>query len=674
MDKIRLSKNIVLDCLSSALIIDNNAQNIVPLDNLEFQVLKYLVEHKEVVVTKDELLALWPSRVVMDHSLARVMSILRKKLGDSSKNPTFIKTLNRQGYLYIGLNSAVTDTQIASEKIKRSIPILPLIFAVSLLLLLSTIWYFSSDSRPNEQFIYQTEIIVDPDTQKQDLSINQSGSHLAYSARTLGQEYWFLRVKSLRTNSVIDHKIDDVNTSHPVWLDDNTLVFQHKSENECSIKKISLLPTGQLSDVSNITSCNRNSASQTMAALTNSSVLVAEVSPLNGRSLIHLLDIASGKKSVIEQSENDDSEIYFLQTSPDRKHLVTLSTANWFSTTIKLYDIDDFKNEIWRKEIKNILYTVALTNEKLTYINEYGGVSVSYFNSNQVESLNAIFTSKVYSPMAHENNIFLLEGLYASTNLTLVNFLTNKVKDISHFNGANMTLPKQVNNKKFLFVSNQSGKNQLWLASIDSGEAKQLTVLDRSYNISSYDVDGLLNRIAMTTQFGVLVLNKENNGQYKVLTSIPDAQDPVIYEGLLFYTKIRSDGTDIYQYDLLTQVEQLYIKDGYKLVQDAGYFYYIKYFQPGIWRVSINDKNHFFETPLESLTLEQWYIKDGDLYLLNESQMIKYNLEQQTLQSFENIQCSEPEVWRTNSCINIQDAPRANRIIKISKKRLPKGK
>ena len=674
MDKIRLSKNIVLDCVSTALIIDNNVQKLVPLDNLEFQVLKYLVEHKDVVVTKDELLALWPSRVVMDHSLARVMSILRKKLGDSSKSPTFIKTLNRQGYLYIGLNSAVTDTQIVGEKIKRSIPILPLFFAVSLLALLSVIWYFLSDSGPNEQFIYQTEIIVDPDTQKQDSSISQSGSHLAYSARTLGQEYWFLRVKNLRTNSVIDHKIDHVNTFHPIWLDDNTLVFQHKSANECSIKKISLLPTEQLSQVSNITTCNRNSASQTMAVLTNSSVLLAEASPLNGRSLIHLLDIASGKKSVIEQNENDDSEIYFIQTSPDRKYLVTLSTANWFSTTIKLYDIDDFKNEIWRKEIKNILYTVALTNEKITYINEYGGVSVSYINSNQVESLNAIFTSKVYSPLAHENNIFLLEGLYASTNLTLVNFLTNKVKDISHFNGANMTLPKQVNNKKFLFVSNQSGKNQLWLASIDSGEAKQLTVLDRSYNISSYDVDGLLNRIAMTTQFGVLVLNKEHNGQYKVLTSIPNAQDPVIYEGLLFYTKIRPDGTDIYQYDLLTQVEQLYIKDGYKLVQDAGYFYYIKYFQPGIWRVSMNEKNHFFATPLESLTSEQWHIKNGELYLLNESQMIKYHLQQQTLQSFENTQCSEPEVWSTNSCINIQDAPRANRIVKISKKRLPKGR
>lgn len=674
MDKIRLSKHVVLDCLNTVLIIDDNTQNTVSLDNLEFQVLKYLVEHKEIVVTKEELLALWPSRVVMDHSLARVMSILRKKLGDSSKNPTFIKTLNRQGYLYIGLNSPVTNTQIASEKIKRSISILPLLIITSLIIILSTIWYLSSDSYPNERFIYQTEIIVDPDTQKQELSINQSGSHLAYSARNLDEEHWFLRVKNLRTNNVVDHKIDEVNTTYPIWLDDNTLVYQHQSANECAINKLSLLSTGQLSQAINIAKCNISSAGQSMAVLNKTTVLVAEVSPIHGRSLLHQLDVTSGIKSVIEQNQNDGSEIYFIQTSPDRKYLVTLSTANWFTSIIKLYDIDDLKNAIWHKEIKSILYTVALTNEQITYINEFGGVSVSYFNSNQVESLSAIFTAQVYSPLSHENNTFLLEGLYASTHLSLVNFLTNKVKDISYFNAASITLPKQVNDNKYIFVSNQSGINQLWLASIDYGEAKQLTVLDRSYNISSFDVDGLLNRIAITTQFGVLVLSKEDNGQYNVLISIPNAQDPVVYEGLLFYTKIRPDGTDIYQYDLLTQVEKLYIKDGYKLVKDADNFYYIKYFESGIWRVNMNEKDHLFETPLESLTSEQWYIKNDELYLLNESQIIKYNLQQQAIQSFENTQCSEPEVWGDNSCLNIQDVPRANRIIKISKKRLLKEK
>jgi len=675
MDKIRLSKSVVLDCLNAALIIDNNAENIVPLDNLEFQVLKYLVEHKDVVVTKEQLLSLWPSRVVMDHSLARVMSIVRKKLGDSSKKPTFIKTLNRQGYLYIGLNFDASANDIKRAKIKRNRAMLSTIVVIVLLLLLCLIWYMGlSSSSSNEKFIYQTEIIVDPDSQKQDLSINRSGNQLAYSARNLGQENWFLRVKNLRTNIVVDHQVDNANIFHPIWLDNKTVIFQQKSLGECLIKKISLLSTGRLSQPSRISPCNKNSASQTMAVLTQSTILIVEPSPPNGRLSIKLLDVASGQKSIIELSEDNDSEIYFIQTSPDRKYFVTLSTSNWFSTTIKLYRTENFNNIIWQKEVNSILYTVALSNEKISYVDEYGGVSVSDFNRNQAESLNTIFTSKVYSPLAHGNDIFLLEGLYASTNLSLVNLLTNKVKDMTHFNGVDMTLPKQVNNKKFLFVSNQSGKNQLWLDSIDSGQAQQLTVLERSYNISSFDIDGLLNRIALTTQFGVLVLHKDNNGQYQELISISNAQDPIIYEGLLFYTKMRSDGTDIYQYDLLTQIEQLYIKDGYKMVQDTGYFYYIKYFQPGIWRVRLNEKKRFYETPLDNLTSEQWSIKNGELYVLNENQMIKYNLELQTLQSFKNTKCSEPDIWRTSSCINIQDAPRANRIVKISKKRLPKGR
>ena len=676
MDKIRLSKKIVLDCLNTALIIDHNTDDIVVLDNLEFQVLKYLVEHKGVVVTKDELLSLWPTAVVMDHSLARVMSIIRKKLGDSSKQPKFIKTLNRQGYLYLGLNCPVSVHDIKPSKIKTSVSISLMPVVMVLFILSCIIGYFllNTDPNRNEQFIYQTEVIVDPETQKQDLSINRNGSYLAYSARNLAQESWFLRVKSLRTNTVVDHQVDNANISQPVWLDNKTLVFQHRTFGQCLIKKITLLSTGQLSQASDVTSCNKNSVNLAMAGLTANSLLIVEPSTVNGSAKIHLLDLASGKKSILDDSESTDSEIYFIQTSPDSKHVVTLSTSNWFSTTIKLYAIDDFKNEIWHKEVQNILYTVALSNERITYINEYGGVSVNNFINNQTELLNTIFTSQVYSPLANNNDIFLLEGLYASSNLTLVNFLTNVSKDITQFDGVNITLPKQVNSENYLFLSNQSGKNQLWLASINGGKAKQMTVLERSYNISSFDADGLLNRIALTTQFGVLVLHKDSKGQYQELISIPNAEDPVIYEGLLFYTKIGLDGTDIYQYDLLTDVEQLYIKDGYKLVQDSGYFYYIKYFQPGIWRAHINEETRFFDTPFDNLASEQWHIKNGELYLLHENELIKYNLQQKSEMTFKNVDCNEPDVWLTNSCIKIQDAPHANRIVKISKKSIIKEK
>jgi DNA-binding winged helix-turn-helix (wHTH) protein len=661
MDNIRLSKNIILDCLNTSLIID---QKIVSLDNLEFQVLKYLVEHKDIVVTKEELLSLWPSTVVMDHSLARVLSIVRKKLGDSSKKSRFIKTLNRQGYLYVGLNSAVNanDIELLQSKSRVSL-ISSTIVAVILLLGL----YFSNillDIDNTKQVIYRTEIIVDPEIQKQDLSINQNGVQLAYSARILGQEFWFLRIKDLRTNRQVDHRIDNTNISSPIWLDNQTIVFQSRSFEECEIKKMYLLASGELSAAVTIDSCNISSTNQAMATLTENQLVIANTSLTNALSV---LDITTGAKSALVSASNQDSEIYFIQTSPDRNYLATLSTSNWFSTIIKLYHVSDFDNEVWQKEVKNILYTVALSNTHLTHVNEYGGMSEQNILSEKIAPLNAVFTSTIYSPLTHSNDIFLLEGLYSSTNVALVNISTSNVKEITHFNGVNVSLPKQVNNDNFIFVSNQSGKNQIWLASFDDEIAKQLSVFERSYNISSIDVDTSLNRIALTTQFGVVMLNKDNAGQYQEVISIPNAELPVIHEGSLFYTKSHAEGTDIYQYDLLTNSEQLYIKDGYKLIKDAGYLYYIKYFQTGIWQRSFSDGDRFFSTPFGHLTLERWNVHNGILYLLIENQLAKYDLDKSLVIPFENIQCSEPDIWLESSCIFIQETSNANRIVRISR-------
>jgi DNA-binding winged helix-turn-helix (wHTH) protein len=671
MDKIRLSKNIVLDCLNTTLIINHNAhQETVQLDNLEFQVLKYLVEHKDIVVTKEELLSLWPSTVVMDHSLARVLSIVRKKLGDSSKKSTFIKTLNRQGYIYVGLNSVTDTTDIELSKNKNHILLFSMTITVVLLAFCFYLWNsLVSGGKPeqNTQSIYRTEIIVDPEVQKQDLDINRSGSQLAYSARNLGQEYWFLRIKNLRTNKFIEHRIDNTNISSPVWLDEQTIVFQSRSFEQCLIKKITLQSSGLLSEASTISSCNLNSTNQGMAALTENSVIVVNSLLAKSSSGMYALDIVTGEQNNLGGSASQENEIYFVRTSPDRKYLVTLSTSSWFSTMIKLYHVNDIENEIWHKEVKRVLYTVALSNKQLTHVNEYGGMSVNNFINEDVTSLNAIFTSTIYNPLAHDSDIFLLEGLYASSNLALMNLSTKNVKEITHFEGVNVSLPKQINSDDFIFVSNQSGKNQIWLASFDDSIAKQLTVFERSYNISSIDIDTSLNRIALTTQFGVVMLNKDNVGQYQELISIPNAELPVIHEGSLFYTKVRSEGTDIYQYDLLTNTEQLYIKDGYKLVKDAENFYYIKYFQPGIWKKSFTENDQLLSTPFGHLTLERWSMLDGKLYLLNEGQLVKYDLVTKLVTDLKSMQCSEPDIWQEDACIFIQEVPNANRIVKMSK-------
>jgi two-component system alkaline phosphatase synthesis response regulator PhoP len=70
----------------------------------EFEILRYLIEHRGEVVTRDQLLdAVWgydsfPLTRTVDMHVAK----LRKKIGDNPNNPRYIVTVHRVGYKFIG--------------------------------------------------------------------------------------------------------------------------------------------------------------------------------------------------------------------------------------------------------------------------------------------------------------------------------------------------------------------------------------------------------------------------------------------------------------------------------------------------------------------------------------------------------------------------------------------
>ncbi|MBI3423586.1 MAG: tetratricopeptide repeat protein [Acidobacteria bacterium] len=68
-----------------------------------FRVLLYLVEHRERLVTKEELLQnVWEGTAVTDDALVQIIVELRKVLGDDSRQPRFIRTIPKAGYHFIG--------------------------------------------------------------------------------------------------------------------------------------------------------------------------------------------------------------------------------------------------------------------------------------------------------------------------------------------------------------------------------------------------------------------------------------------------------------------------------------------------------------------------------------------------------------------------------------------
>ncbi len=67
-----------------------------------FDLIAYLLEHRDRVVSKNELQeAMWPNTVVTEASLSRTIMKARKALGDDAHEPAIIRTVPRKGFRFI---------------------------------------------------------------------------------------------------------------------------------------------------------------------------------------------------------------------------------------------------------------------------------------------------------------------------------------------------------------------------------------------------------------------------------------------------------------------------------------------------------------------------------------------------------------------------------------------
>src|SRR6185503_3968752 len=74
----------------------------IPLEPKAFDVLVHLIEHRDRVVTKEELLdAVWEGTFVTPNVLTRAVAQIRKALGDESQDAAVIETVAKRGYRFI---------------------------------------------------------------------------------------------------------------------------------------------------------------------------------------------------------------------------------------------------------------------------------------------------------------------------------------------------------------------------------------------------------------------------------------------------------------------------------------------------------------------------------------------------------------------------------------------
>src|SRR5258706_12426437 len=96
---------------------------VVPLTPKAFDLLLALVENRERVLEKSELMErLWPDSFVEETNLTQNISTLRKALGESPQQHQYLVTVPGRGYRFVAdvVSTADNEINLLARKVTRS--------------------------------------------------------------------------------------------------------------------------------------------------------------------------------------------------------------------------------------------------------------------------------------------------------------------------------------------------------------------------------------------------------------------------------------------------------------------------------------------------------------------------------------------------------------------------
>src|SRR5580693_1466155 len=97
----------------------SRADSIISLTPKAFDLLLFLVQKPNRLVTKDELLqAVWGDTFVEEGNLTQYISHLRKALGDNSEDSRLIVTIARKGYQFTARVTVVAAAADITDRAK----------------------------------------------------------------------------------------------------------------------------------------------------------------------------------------------------------------------------------------------------------------------------------------------------------------------------------------------------------------------------------------------------------------------------------------------------------------------------------------------------------------------------------------------------------------------------
>jgi len=490
----------IVDPQANLLIKKNSEKRLEPK---VISLLILLASHDNKVISKQQIRdSLWPNVIVGDETIARTIFALRQALTDDAKKPTYIETIPKKGYRFL-VKASLVSQSLTQEKHTIFPPKNIATFTfLALILVAATFIGLSKDSVTDFSSIDKIVPITNERGSQSDFSINQITNEIIYVNKDGRTKALYVRPLS---GKGVSRKIsqDEWKVSSPLWLDQHTLLYIRKKQNQYQIvRKYKRQKTEVLyQSIYIIHELALNKHSKNELSFTEHTPELRQVSVktlnfINGK-ITALMDtypdIPKGVYNILYSADGEILYIVSLMGAVEQVSALDLKTASITIIGEPFDIIDDIalgnNDEVLvsgiSSDIKGIWAISTKEQKHKLVLPAFSGQSI------------------VNAEMDQQENIYYA-NYEVRKSLEIASISENSFDPLPQLNshGSQQSGVFSADEKHVYFVSNRSGYFELWAYEIKSGLNKQITHLETSY----------IGRplISSTNKYVAIVYRKQN--------------------------------------------------------------------------------------------------------------------------------------------------------------------
>lgn len=521
------------------------------VDPKAFELLIVFTAQPNVIISREYLLAhLWAGVIVTDNAINKLIANLRKVLNDDPKNPRFIQTVPKRGYRFICDVSVDEDPLHAHtcsrEKNTSSISAKPKWYAntvIGVLLFLFVAvgvfvalqWFLASthDNLLNTQ--PYTLKLTNAQGAEKSPRMHPNNTQLYFLKKRASDETYQLWVKDISTSKQQHIKTEGAVISQIIALvternNETSLFYIDETSHRCGVYQARLTQTLAIEKQASegiklvnailLFDCS-NMRIKDIDYHTGKQTIYYTAQPKNFMpSQIFVFDLQSRTHVLVPQNSPTGWGHHNIDISPDGKKLLIMSNNSDYKTQLLILDLQSHEiiqgkkfdyvvtEAIWYHDSQQILYYAPPPSNQILISNIDGGQMRAFANvADTLSSSMSLFPDD-------KNIVFSTQR----KNLRLRwQFASNHVDDIDNTIAYDTKPALFHKSQRYLFVSDRSGKAQLYMGRYNSNQANIVTNFPRS-NALSY--------IAISADDKHVLLSMENE-VYNIPANEFDGDQPL---------------------------------------------------------------------------------------------------------------------------------------------------